>query len=523
MASPSSTSQVMESLKNIPEFFAGRSVLITGGTGFMGKVLVEKLLRSCSDIETIYLLIRPKKGQEVQERLQDLISLTIFDEVRRRNGLLGKIIPIQGDITQPKLGLSLDDQNLLRSKVSVIFHAAATVKFDEALKKSVAINMSATKSIIDLALNMSKLEALIHVSTAYCNCNRLENEEQIYPVNYAPEQVLTAAQTLDSELLDVLTPKLLDGRPNTYTLTKALAEQIVNEQNGILPIAIIRPSIVTAAWKEPIPGWVDNMNGPTGIFVGACKGILRSLYCDSDCIADLVPVDAAINLCIAVAWHTAVYRPHNIPVYNCTTGTCNPIYWGDIEKWFHYYLYAYPSADVFWYPDGSFKKHQLMHKLAVTLFQRCPAYLFDFFSIICGREPMMVRIQDKILKATSTLEFFTVRNFRFKNDNMMTLWKSMLKEDKNIFNFELTSINWASYIEIYVLGIRKYILKEDPKTIPIARQKIMRMYILHMVSQATVVAIFCWLLLKRSTSTRKKLIETVNICFSLMKKFKKLT
>lgn len=86
----------------------------------------------------------------------------------------------------------------------------------------------------------------------------------------------------------------------------------------------------------------------------------------------------------------------------------------------------------------------------------------------------MVRIQDKISKATSTLEFFTVRNFKFKNDNMMTLWKSMLTEDKNIFNFELTSINWTSYIETYVLGIRKYILKEDPKTIPLARQKIMR-------------------------------------------------
>lgn len=50
------------------------------------------------------------------------------------------------------------------------------------------------------------------------------------------------------------------------------------------------------------------MNGPTGIFVGACKGILRSLYCDRDCVADLVPVDTAINLCIAVAWYTAINR-----------------------------------------------------------------------------------------------------------------------------------------------------------------------------------------------------------------------
>lgn len=63
----------MEQL-SIPEFYKGRSVFITGATGFMGKVLVEKLLRSCPGIERIYLLMRPSKGQSVECRLQDLIN-----------------------------------------------------------------------------------------------------------------------------------------------------------------------------------------------------------------------------------------------------------------------------------------------------------------------------------------------------------------------------------------------------------------------------------------------------------------
>ena len=59
--------------------------------------------------------------------------------------MLEKVVPIYGEITQPRLGLSVEDQELLRNKVSVIFHAAATVRFDETLKETVAINMCATK------------------------------------------------------------------------------------------------------------------------------------------------------------------------------------------------------------------------------------------------------------------------------------------------------------------------------------------------------------------------------------------
>lgn len=65
---------------SVRDFYRGRSIFITGGTGFMGKVLVEKLLRSCPDIKNIYLLMRPKKGQDVQQRLQELLNapVTIF-------------------------------------------------------------------------------------------------------------------------------------------------------------------------------------------------------------------------------------------------------------------------------------------------------------------------------------------------------------------------------------------------------------------------------------------------------------
>lgn len=68
---------------SVKDFYRGRSIFITGSTGFMGKVLVEKLLRSCPGIKNIYLLIRPKKGQSVQQRLDDLLKAPVSPPILR--------------------------------------------------------------------------------------------------------------------------------------------------------------------------------------------------------------------------------------------------------------------------------------------------------------------------------------------------------------------------------------------------------------------------------------------------------
>ena len=67
---------------SIPEYYAGKNVFITGATGFLGKVLVEKLLRSCPGVKGIYCLTRPKKGQQPDERLVQLLAEPLFDTLR---------------------------------------------------------------------------------------------------------------------------------------------------------------------------------------------------------------------------------------------------------------------------------------------------------------------------------------------------------------------------------------------------------------------------------------------------------
>lgn len=63
--------------KNTLEWYKGRSVFITGATGFMGKVLIEKLLYSYADMKNIYILIRSKRGRSIEQRIEDMWKLPV--------------------------------------------------------------------------------------------------------------------------------------------------------------------------------------------------------------------------------------------------------------------------------------------------------------------------------------------------------------------------------------------------------------------------------------------------------------
>lgn len=210
----------------------------------MGKVLVEKLLRSCP-VKKIFLLVRPKRGVEINQRLEDTFNHRLFDKLKEHcPEYLDKVVALQGDITSEGLGLSEEDENELANEVNIIFHAAATINFKEPMRVAVSMNMLGTLRVINLAKKMKNLEALIHVSTAYANCHLQETYEELYPAPLDPGRLIQLTEWFDDKILDNITNDLVQPRPNTYTFTKALAEHIlVSEAGDSIPFSIIRPSI----------------------------------------------------------------------------------------------------------------------------------------------------------------------------------------------------------------------------------------------------------------------------------------
>ena len=461
----------------IARFYNGRCVFITGGTGFMGKVLVEKLLRSCPGLKNLYLLLRNKKGLAPRQRLEQLLNDKIFERIREENPKsLNKIIPISGDITVDGLGISQNDLNQLVKNVSVIFHSAATIRFEEPLRVAVNYNMLGTRRVIKLAHQIPQLVALVHVSTAYANCDRQKIDEVIYDPKITPQQLIDAIEWMSDEMIENILPKLLGARPNTYTLTKALAETMIMEECGSLPVAIVRPSIVTASRREPYPGWVDNIHNVTGIFLASSKGVLRSLYLNSSAVLDIIPVDIVINLMITVAWNTATKPQNSILIYNCSSGMLNPITIGDIEKYTFPLAIKYPCSEHFRYPGLTIRSNRFLHNVFVLLDHYMPAYIFDTISALTGGNRMMVRIYEKLHKATEQLVFFATRQWQFKSTNIRDLQEQLSEVDQKTFCFDAKQIHWPQYLEDYYLGIRRYILKEENSTIPAARKNLKRLY-----------------------------------------------
>ncbi|XP_061728068.1 putative fatty acyl-CoA reductase CG5065 [Cydia pomonella] len=455
--------------------FSNRSVFVTGGTGFMGKVLVEKLLRKCPDIKQILLLVRQKKGKTPRQRMEDTLNDPLFEKVRTMRGgiepLLEKMTLIAGDAIEPDLGLSPADRQKIIEEADIIIHAAATIRFDEELRKAVFLNVRGTKLVLELGKQCKRLLLFVHISTAYCHLHEKLLEEKPYPPPADPHKIIQIMEWMDDATVAAVTPFLLKKLPNSYAFTKALGEALIVEALDILPIGILRPSIVIPIYQEPLPGWTDNINGPAGLLIGAGKGVIRSMYCKSNSYADYLPVDIFINGIMICCWEFIEQGIHNIKVVNFTSSAEVKITWEEmIEAGREIILNKVPLNGVAWYPGGSMKHSRLYHNICVLLFHWLPAILVDCLLWCLRYEPVLCRVQRRVTKGFEVFEYYTNNQWDFHSDIAQKYRNDLNPRERLEYKVDASGVDISRYFEDCILAARRYILKETDDTIPAAKR-----------------------------------------------------
>ena len=206
-------------------------------------------MRVCPRIAAIYILIRPKTNETIEERFKKIMDDPIYDGIKAKNpSLFSRVYAVKGDVSLPDLGVSQEDRNLLQEKVNIVFHAAATVSFNEPLHVAVNVNTKGTARVVQLWNELKHPIGFVHVSTAYSNANLDEIEEKVYTTSLNPSAVIDMCDKLDETSIKLIENSILKTYPNTYTFSKNLAEQIAASNSKHLPVAIVRPSIVQKSW-----------------------------------------------------------------------------------------------------------------------------------------------------------------------------------------------------------------------------------------------------------------------------------
>ncbi|KAF7993213.1 hypothetical protein HCN44_006273 [Aphidius gifuensis] len=504
-------------ISHVADFFTGCNILITGGSGFVGKLLVEKLLRSCPNLNKIYLLTRPKKGKSSSERYKEQFEDVVYDRLKlEQPDFASKVVLVEGQLGEIGWKMSQDDRDLLKNS-HIVFHAAATVRFDEKLRYAVDINIRGTKELLLFAREMPQLKAFVHIGTAFSHCVSKVIDEVFYKPPVGCDELLKLVDILDDSTLENITPGIIGKWPNTYAFTKTIGEDVIKKHSNNLPVCIVRPSIMIPTSEEPVCGWINNLYGATGVVFGAGIGVIRTLHCKIENVADIIPADYVINNIIVAAWD--IHNQHSMkslefteiksiddnendqvadvdiepPIYNSVSSCQNPITWGEYMKYNEVYGLNIPSALSVWYYCFTLNRYLWLHNIYVIFTHLLPAIIIDTLARLTGRKPMLLDTYKKIHKFSGVISYFCTQQWQFRNDNVMKLWKKLPSKDRKIFYFNLGELSWPSYFKKHILGVRLYLLNDPAETIPAALIKYKRLKYAH-YGLMTVVYIFgIWL------------------------------
>jgi thioester reductase-like protein len=461
----------------VHQYLRGKTILLTGGSGLLGKVIVERLLRCAPDIERIYLLIRTQRDPSTPPtsaltRFEtEVLPSGAFGSLAREHGdrwpafARARIVPIAGDVSQPRFGLADDKYAVLTSSVDIIINGAASVTFDAPLNEALRHNTRSVEQVAAFA-RACRSAILVHVSTAFVAGLRTGRipEAALTPdiasteidaieavvaaaMREAAAGNVTARATRDRLVDEGMTRARRLGWHDTYTYTKALGEMVLARDRGDVPTAIVRPTIIESSLRDPTPGWLQNLNVIDPIVVEYGRGRMPDFPLGLETIFDIVPVDLVANAIVAVLPRVAESK--DIGYYAVGSGSINPL----------------TGQQLYDISTAYFARHPMHDRRGQPIVLRpwtfpTPQRFRQMFADRARRSSSIKRL----LYLADLYGGYANVGYVFDTANTQRLLDDLDEPDRALLDFDVRHIDWRSYIQdVHIPGLQRHVLREDTR------------------------------------------------------------
>jgi len=499
---------------SVLETLSGRHLIVTGFTGFLGKVFVSMLLdRMADDDLRITLLIRSQKGKRGKtgrpalSRFIEIVETSpVFRPIRERHGdslaefLDARVDVLEGDVGKPLCGLSEPVVKILAETADVVINVAGLTDFDPDPVTSLQTNVFGAENAADLAARLPG-SRLLHVSTCFVAGTksgripeRFEPGKTPNGVTYDLEGEIAAIRSLPEghrKKLQKIRVKAVRERAkalgwtNIYTYSKSLAEALVARRDDI-QLSILRPAIIECALEYPFPGWTEGMNTAAPL-VWLNAHWWRELPTVTDTHFDVIPVDLVASAMVHVTAAALRDQPVDVTQQGCSdihpffmenavelTGLWSRKRYRRSRKLSNRIMRLMDPTEVDPENPGflsaknlrkalggakrvvsGFKADRLLPpNLAKKVAPALDAYAYVASSKLDETDKQLALVQ-KLFEVFKP--FIGDTDWIFQTSNTRTLVSQATEEDREAFPYDPESIDWMAYwLDVEVPGLEKW-------------------------------------------------------------------
>lgn len=472
---------------------SGKTLLITGCSGFIGKVVLEKILRTLSEVEQVLVLVRSNSQySKATDRFNaEIKTSSIFDKLREQPNfdtlLSSKVTIIDGELTADRFGMSTDEFIKLAHRTDLIINSAASVNFREELDKALIINTLCLNNFVRLS-DINRDLRMLQISTCYVNGFHTDNifEEVKGPAgalistdangNYdigglisnleididAVKESCTEANALSEQLIALGTRKANQyGWNDTYTLTKWMGEHLLKQAFAGRSLTIVRPSIVESTLLDPVPGWIEGVKVVDAVTMAYVRQKVSFFPGREGGVIDVIPVDYVANA-VLLASAELIKEPLQFKVYQVCSGSSNPIGIKQFKDILHASVKANwrkldrlclvePKKDFRFVNRGLFMFCMRVARSVINITSKLP-FTTD--------QSRLLSKLDTGISLANIFSFYTAPNYIFHNEKLMQLANKAGVADYETYTVDVKKIEWATYMgENHLFGLNQYALQ----------------------------------------------------------------